>query len=573
MFKLLSFLKRYRKESVLGPLFKLIEALFELAVPLVVANMIDIGIAGNDRGYIFVMCACLLGLALLGLACSLSAQYFAAKAAVGFCSDIRHALFTHIQTFSYAQLDRLGASTLITRLTGDVNQVQAGLNLTLRLLLRSPFVVLGAVVMAFTVDRRAALVFAVTVPLLAAVIFAIMLWGIPLYRRVQERLDTLLAKTRENLQGVRVIRAFCKEEDEINRFHQKNSELTAMQVRAGNLSAVLNPVTMVIVDAAIVVLIYVGAVRVSSGKLTQGGVVALYHYMLQILVELVKFASLVISITKAVACGKRIQAVLDISPDMKEGKLTAGISCEYAAEFRGVSLSYGGESALREITAVIPRGKTVGIIGSTGSGKSSLINLLPRFYEASAGEVLVNGLPVKDYSLAALRESIGVVPQKTVLFSGTVRDNLRFGKADAADEEIWEALRIACADEMIGQKPGGLDYVIEQEGRNLSGGQRQRLAIARALVTKPKLLILDDSFSALDYATASALLRNLRNAGLAETVVLISQRASALRHVDTILVLEEGCLVGEGSPDELLKTCKVFREICASQGLGEGGAA
>ncbi len=569
MRKLWKYLKPYRKECFLGPLFKLVEALFELAVPLVVANMIDIGIGngtGGDRGFLLAMSGVLLLLAVLGLACALAAQYFAARAAVGFCADVRRDLFAHIQTFSYSRLEALGTDTLITRLTGDLNQIQSGVNLTLRLLLRSPFVVLGAVVMAFTVDPPAATVFAVTVPLLTLVIFAVMLAGIPLYKTVQKKSDALLAKIRENLSGMRVVRAFCREAEEERIFGQKNRELAATQIKAGNRSAILNPVTMVLIDFGIVAVIAAGGVRVFAGALTRGGVVALYHYMLQILVELIKFASLVITVTKAVASAKRVAAILATPSGMEQGNQETGDeTTKNAAEFRGVSLTYGGEEALHDIDLALPRGALVGIIGSTGSGKSSLIHLLPRLYDATAGTVLVDGVDVRSYSFAALRKKVAVVPQKTVLFAGTVRENLKMGNADATDDELWKALRIAQAEQTVKEKNGGLDYPVEQEGRNFSGGQRARLAVARALAEKPEILILDDSLSALDYATAADLLTALKTASTVQTVLLVSQRVAAIRRADVLVVLEEGALAGVGTYESLKTSCEVFREICASQ--------
>lgn len=567
MFRLLRFLKDYKKESVLAPFFKLTEAVFELIVPLVVAAIIDNGIYAGDRQYILKMCGVLAVFAALGLVCAVSAQYFAAKAAVGFAAKVRHSLFAHIGKLSYSQLDEMGASTLITRLTGDVNQVQSGVNLTFRLVLRSPIVVFGAVIMAFTVDPSTALVFAVAVPLLAAVVFAIMLVTIPLYRKVQQKLDAVLGKTRENLLGTRVIRAFCKEEDEISDFTGKNRILTDMQLAVGKISAFMNPATFVIINAAIAVLIYVGAIRVGSGNMSGGDVVAQYNYMSQILIELIKLASLIISITKAIASGNRIQAVLDTKPEMTGGTVTEGDTrSEYAAEFENTSLSYGtGENALDGISLKIKRGSTIGIIGSTGSGKSSLIGLLPRFYDVTGGRVLVDGEDVRNYDLKALREKIGVVSQKKALFKGSVRDNIRFAKPDATDEEIWQALETAQAKQMVLDKTGGLDFMLEQDGKNLSGGQRQRMTIARALVRKPEILILDDAASALDYATGAALNRALKNTDFSPTVITVSQRVSAIRNADVIAVLDEGRIAGTGTHEQLLESCEVYREICESQ--------
>lgn len=567
MTKLFRYLKKYRKESILAPFFKLIEVAFELTVPLIVSNIIDVGIENGDKGYIVKRCLLLGLLGILGLCSTLVAQYFSAKASVGFATDIRHALFSHIGKLSYSQLDSLGAPTLITRLTGDINQVQTGTNLTLRLVLRSPFVVFGAVIMAFTVDAKSSLVFVVAVPALAAVVFAIMLVCIPMYRKVQQKLDGLLSKTRENLLGTRVVRAFCKEDEEIEDFDAKNKALTEMQTAVGRISAFMNPATFVLINLAIIALIYIGALRVDSGAISRGAVVALYNYMSQILVELIKLANLIISVTKAIACGNRIQSVLDIEPATVPGTVTEGDKkCEYSVEFDGACLSYNGsEESLHNIDLKIPRGSTVGVIGSTGSGKSSLVNLIPRFYDVTGGCVLVDGVDVRDYDTKALRSKICVVSQKKALFSGSVRDNIRFGKQDATDEEIWQALETAQAKQMIEEKSGQLDFVLEQEGKNLSGGQRQRMTIARALVRKPEVLILDDAASALDYATGAALNKALRNTDFAPTVITVSQRVAAIRNADTIVVLDEGEIVGIGTNDELLRSCEVYREIFDSQ--------
>lgn len=567
MTKLFRYLKKYRKESILAPFFKLIEVAFELTVPLIVSNIIDVGIENGDKGYIVKRCLLLGLLGILGLCSTLVAQYFSAKASVGFATDIRHALFSHIGKLSYSQLDSLGAPTLITRLTGDINQVQTGTNLTLRLVLRSPFVVFGAVIMAFTVDAKSSLVFVVAVPALAAVVFAIMLMCIPMYRKVQQKLDGLLSKTRENLLGTRVVRAFCKEDEEIEDFDAKNKALTEMQTAVGRISAFMNPATFVLINLAIIALIYIGALRVDSGAISRGAVVALYNYMSQILVELIKLANLIISVTKAIACGNRIQSVLDIEPATVPGTVTEGDKkCEYSVEFDGACLSYNGsEESLHNIDLKIPRGSTVGVIGSTGSGKSSLVNLIPRFYDVTGGCVLVDGVDVRDYDTKALRSKIGVVSQKKALFSGSVRDNIRFGKQDATDEEIWQALETAQAKQMIEEKSGQLDFVLEQEGKNLSGGQRQRMTIARALVRKPEVLILDDAASALDYATGATLNKALRNTDFAPTVITVSQRVAAIRNADTIVVLDEGEIVGIGTNDELLRSCEVYREIFDSQ--------
>ena len=567
MSKLLKYLKKYKIESILAPFFKLIEVAFELTVPLIVSTIIDVGIENGDKVYIIKRCLLLGLLGILGLCSTLVAQYFSAKASVGFASDIRHALFKHIGKLSYSQLDSLGAPTLITRLTGDINQVQTGTNLTLRLVLRSPFVVFGAVIMAFTVDVKSSLVFVVAVPALAAVVFAIMLVCIPMYRKVQQKLDGLLSKTRENLLGTRVVRAFCKEEEEIADFDAKNNALTGMQTAVGRISAFMNPATFVLINLAIIALIYVGAIRVDSGAISRGAVVALYNYMSQILVELIKLANLIISVTKAIACGNRIQSVLDIEPGTVPGTVTEGDKkCEYSVEFDGACLSYNGsEESLHNIDLKIPRGSSIGVIGSTGSGKTSLVNLIPRFYDVTGGCVLVDGVDVRDYDTKALRSKIGVVSQKKALFAGTVRDNIRFGKQDATDEEIWQALETAQAKQMIEDKSGQLDFVLEQEGKNLSGGQRQRMTIARALVRKPEVLILDDAASALDYATGAALNKALRNTDFAPTVITVSQRVAAIRNADTIVVLDEGEIVGIGTNDELLRSCEVYKEIFDSQ--------
>ena len=567
MSKLLKYLKKYKIESILAPFFKLIEVAFELTVPLIVSTIIDVGIENGDKVYIIKRCLLLGLLGILGLCSTLVAQYFSAKASVGFATDIRHALFQHIGKLSYSQLDSLGAPTLITRLTGDINQVQTGTNLTLRLVLRSPFVVFGAVIMAFTVDVKSSLVFVVAVPALAAVVFAIMLVCIPMYRKVQQKLDGLLSKTRENLLGTRVVRAFCKEEEEIADFDAKNNALTEMQTAVGRISAFMNPATFVLINLAIIALIYVGAIRVDSGAISRGAVVALYNYMSQILVELIKLANLIISVTKAIACGNRIQSVLDIEPGTVSGTVTDGNeNSEYSVEFDKACLSYNGsEESLHNIDLKIKRGSSIGVIGSTGSGKTSLVNLIPRFYDVTGGCVLVDGVDVRDYDTKALRSKIGVVSQKKALFAGTVRDNIRFGKQDATDEEIWQALETAQAKQMIENKSGQLDFVLEQEGKNLSGGQRQRMTIARALVRKPEVLILDDAASALDYATGAALNKALRNTDFAPTVITVSQRVAAIRNADTIVVLDEGEIVGMGTNDELLRSCEVYKEIFDSQ--------
>lgn len=567
MTKLLVYLKDYKKESVLGPLFKLLEASFELVVPLVVASMIDVGIAGGDRGYILKMCLIMAALGLIGLACSVTAQFFAAKAAVGFATKLRHELFAHIQKLSFSQMDREGTSTLITRITSDINQVQSGVNLVLRLFLRSPFIVFGAMIMAFTVDVKAALVFVAVIPVLSVIVFGIMLVSIPLYKKVQGALDRVLGITRENLTGVRVIRAFGQEEAEVGKFDGETDALRHIQMVAARISALMNPLTYVVVNGGLIALIYVGAVRVEAGILTQGQVVALVNYMSQILVELVKLANLIITVTKAVACGNRIQSIMEEPAGMetKDGRGDEGLTG--CVEFDHVSMRYyeGGEEALTDIHFKAVKGQTIGVIGGTGSGKSSLVNLIPRFYDVEKGSVKVDGVDVREYDLTALRDKIGVVLQKAVLFHGTIRDNLKWGNESASDEELWEALRTAQAEEFVLQKKGKLDEMIEQEGRNLSGGQRQRLSIARALVKKPEILILDDSASALDYATDAALRKALKEMPGETTVFIVSQRASSLMHADTIIVLDDGDVAGMGRHEELLKSCGVYQEIYYSQ--------
>ena len=567
MFKLLAYMKSYKKEAVLGPLFKLLEALLELLVPLVIAAVIDTGIAGGDRGYVVRMCLLLVGLGIVGLVFSITAQYFAAKASVGFVTKLRHALFDHMQGLSYTELDTIGTSTLITRMTSDMNQVQSGMNLTLRLLLRSPFVVFGAMIMAFTIDVKAALIFAAAIPVLSLVVFGIMLWCIPLYKRVQRKLDGVLSATRENLTGVRVIRAFCKEEEQISRFDACNQDLTRTQKYVGRISALMNPVTYILINLAIIWLVYTGALRVDVGLISQGAVVALYNYMSQILVELIKLANLIINITKSVACGNRIQSVFEIrsSLDAPE-QAPAPKDFSYAVEFDHVTLRYAnaGDDSLSDISFAARPGETIGVIGSTGSGKSSLVNLIPRFYDASAGQVLVDGINVKEYPLDDLRNRIGVVPQKAVLFKGTIRDNLRWGNPDATDDQLLEAVQTAQAGEVLAQK-GGLDFELEQGGKNLSGGQKQRFTIARALVKHPKILILDDSASALDFATDAALRKAIREMPGNPTVFIVSQRTSSLQHADQILVLEDGAVVGAGTHTQLLESCPVYQEIYQSQ--------
>lgn len=572
MKKLLCYLKEYKKESVLGPLFKLLEATLELFVPLVVAAIIDTGIGNQDRGYVVKMCLVLVLLGLIGLAFSVTAQYFAAKAAVGFVTKIRHVLFGHIQKLSYAELDTQGTSTLITRMTSDMNQVQNGVNLTLRLLLRSPFVVIGAMVMAFTIDVKAALVFVVGIPALAVVVFGVMLACIPLYRKVQNRLDKVLGLTRENLTGVRVLRAFCKEEEQEAEFQKQNQILTDTQKFVGRISALLNPLTYVIINVAIIALIWIGAIRVDLGIITQGAVVALYNYMSQILTELIKLANLIINITKSVACGNRIQSVLEVEPSVKDraamlsGAGEAGKSA-YSVVFEHAGIRYpdAAQEAVSDITLNVRPGETIGIIGGTGSGKSSLVNLIPRFYDCSSGAVYVDGRNVCTYGLTELRDKIGVVPQKSVLFAGTIRSNMQWGKPDATDEEIFAALEIAQAKDVVSKKEKGLDTEVEQGGKNFSGGQRQRLTIARALVKQPEILILDDSSSALDFATDAALRMAIGSMKHKPTLFIVSQRTSAIQYADKIVVLDDGSVVGIGTHEELINTCEVYREIYDSQ--------
>ena len=565
MKKLLAYLKGYEKESILGPLFKLLEASFELIVPLVVAAMIDRGIGQGNKGYAGRMTLLLIALGLVGLVCSVTAQYFAAKASVGFVTRLRHALMEHLQKFTYAQLDKVGSSTLITRMTSDMNQVQTGMNLALRLLLRSPFVVFGAMIMAFFVDAKAAMVFVVAIPLLSVVVFGIMLLTIPLYKKVQARLDGVTGVTRENLSGVRVLRAFGKEEAEKAEFREKNQGLTTLQKKVGRVSSLMNPLTYAMINGAIVALIYQGALRVDAGALTQGQVVALYNYMSQILVELIKMANLIINMTKAAACGGRIQSILDMpaGAEKLEGGKEGG---DCAVEFRNVCLKYPGaaEDSLTDLTFRVPRGQTVGVIGGTGSGKSSLVNLIPRFYDATGGQVLVNGRDVRAWEPQELRRRIGVVPQKAELFVGSIRDNLKWGDEDADDAALLAAAEAAQAGDVVRNK-GGLDAWIEQHGRNLSGGQRQRLTIARALVRRPEILILDDSASALDYATDAALRSALAHLDWRPTVFIVSQRTSSIRHANLILVLEDGKVAGMGTHGELMENCPVYREIHESQ--------
>lgn len=578
MKKLLVYLKDYKKESVLGPLFKLLEATFELIVPLVMAAIIDTGVATGDKSYIMKMCMVLVLLAVIGLTCSITAQYFAAKAAVGFATKLRHALFAHIERLSFTEMDTVGTATLITRMTSDVNQVQNGVNLVLRLFLRSPFIVFGAMVMAFTIDVKAALVFVVTIPLLSIIVFGIMLISIPLYKKVQSALDKVLGITRENLTGSRVIRAFNKEDDETVHFNENNDLLTRAQIYVGKISALMNPLTYVIINGAIVVLVWTGAVRVDNGYITQGEVVALINYMSQILVELVKLANLIININKSIACGNRIQSIFEMQPSITDGSGqkvdkvrtdTADRSeeAEYAVEFSHVGLTYAGagDESLTDIDFKVKKGETIGIIGGTGSGKSSVVNLIPRFYDVTSGFIKVDGKDVKDYPLEELRGKIGTVLQKAVLFHGTIRENLKWGNPDATEEDLNRAITVAQAKEFVDNKEGRLDFEIEQGGKNLSGGQRQRLTIARAVVKKPEILILDDSASALDFATDAALRKAIREMEGETTVFIVSQRAASIQHADRIVVLDDGKIVGLGTSEELLESCEVYQEIYNSQ--------
>ena len=570
MKKLLIYLKAYRKEACLAPIFKMLEAVFELFVPLVIKGIIDYGIAAEDRAYCLRMGLLLLLLAVIGLAMATTAQWFSARAAAGFAAKIKQVLMEHIQKLSYTELDTIGTSTLIRRMTSDVNQGQTGTNLVLRLFLRSPFIVFGSMIMAFTIDFKAAMIFVITIPLLSVVVFGIMLSSIPLYKKVQSQLDRVLGITRENLTGVRVIRAFNKEEEEISHFKTENEQFTRLQTFVGKISALMNPLTFVIVNSAILVLVWTGAWRVEGGILTQGAVVALVNYMSQILVELIKLADLIINITKAVACGNRIQKVLEVEPSMENGSkecIEEKRTPANAVDFNHVSLTYSGAGApsLTDIDLHVKTGQTIGIIGGTGSGKTSVVNLIPRFYDATQGNVLVFGKPVKEQDMESLRSQIAVVPQKAVLFAGTIRENMKWGKEDATDEEIMEALTIAQAAEVVQKKEGGLDAFVEQGGKNLSGGQRQRLTIARALVRKPRILILDDSASALDFATDAALRKAIREMKNAPTVFIVSQRTSSIRFADQILVLDDGKSVGVGTHDELLTTCSVYKEIYDSQ--------
>lgn len=568
MRSLLVYLKGYKKETVLAPLFKMLEASFELFVPLVMAAIVDVGIAGSDGGYIIRMGLVMVALGVIGLVCSIVAQFFAAKAAVGFSTELRHALFSHIQRLSFTKMDALGTATMITRMTSDINQVQNGVNLVLRLFLRSPFIVFGAMAMAFTIDVKAAMIFVVTIPLLSVVVFGIMLISIPLYKRVQAGLDQVLGITRENLTGIRVIRAFHREEEEIAQFVADNEKLTKMQMFVGRISALMNPITYVIVNGAIIVLIYTGAVQVDTGLLTQGAVIALVNYMSQILVELIKLANLIISVTKAVACGGRIESVFFMETGLEEHKNkkeTSGQSGFVVFDHVGLTYQGAGEEALTDIHFSANKGDTVGIIGGTGSGKSSLINLIPRFYDATKGSVYVDGKNVLAYDPKKLRQRIGMVMQKSILFQGTIRENLLWGNETATQEELMEALKISQALEFVEQKAGGLDAAVAQGGKNLSGGQKQRLNIARALLRKPDILVLDDSSSALDFATDARLRQAIRQMPDAPTVFIVSQRASSIQYADQIIVLEDGQMAGLGTHEQLLQNCEVYQEIYYSQ--------
>lgn len=569
MKKLLVYLRDYKKECIFAPLFKLLEASFELIVPLVMAAIIDHGIAVSDRPYIFKMGGVLVLLALIGLTCSITAQYFAAKAAVGVATKLRHSLFSHIGTLSFSEMDTIGSSTLITRITSDINQVQSGVNMVLRLFLRSPFIVFGAMIMAFTVNVKAALVFVVAIPLLSVVVFSVMLASIPLFKKVQSGLDRVLGHTRENLEGARVIRAFNKEADEAKEFNASNDFLTNMQMVVGRISTLMNPLTYIIINCAILAVIWIGGKEVFGGIITQGEVVALVNYMSQILVELVKLANLIILINKAIACGNRIEEVLETKSTIENNpnadtKRAVG---DDAVTFSHVSMSYAStsEEALTDIDFTAKRGETIGIIGGTGSGKSSVVNLIPRFYDVSKGSVSIDGKDVRDYDLTELRDKIGVVMQKAVLFQGTIAENLRWGKPDATDEELWKAIEVAQATDVVEGKEGKLDYMIEQGGRNISGGQKQRLTIARAVVKNPDILILDDSASALDFATDARLRAALRNLKGNKTIFIVSQRTSSIQFADKIIVMDDGQVAGIGTHEQLLENCEIYREIYESQ--------
>lgn len=568
MLKLIKYLKNYKKESILGPFFKLLEASFELLIPIIMAGIIDMGIRNRDMDYILKMCLIMIFLGIIGLTCSLTAQFFAAKAAVGFGSELRRKLFQHIQSLSYGEIDSIGSSTMITRMTSDINQVQTGVNLILRLFLRSPFIVFGAMIMAFTIDVKAAFVFVVTIPALSLVIFGIMAVSIPIYRKVQKKLDKVLLLTKENLQGARVVRAFNKQEDEKKDFENASQELAATQLFVSRISAFLNPVTYVIINFAIIAIVWIGGEEVEGGIITQGEVVALVNYMSQILIELIKLAMLIITFTKSLACADRISSLFEEKSSIVNGEgKNVTEEAGPVVEFKKVGFQYkdAKEEALSNFSFKVEKGQTIGVIGGTGAGKSTLVNLIPRFYDVSSGEIFVNGVNVKEYSLAHLRNKIGIVPQKAVLFKGTIRENIRWGKKDANDEEINAALEIAQAKDFVYAKEDGLNTMIFQGGQNLSGGQRQRLTIARALVKKPEILILDDSASALDLATDAKLREAIQGIKDKTTVFIVTQRASSIKKADTILVLDDGVLVGYGTHNQLLEECNIYKEICLSQ--------
>lgn len=570
MTRLIKYLKNYKLESILGPLFKLLEASFELLVPLVMANIIDIGIKTADKAYIAKMAGIMVILGVVGLICSLTAQYFAAKAAVGFGTELRYELFKHINKLSYSEIDEVGSSTLIARMTSDINQVQSGVNLVLRLFLRSPFIVFGAMIMAFTIDFKAALIFVLAIPLLSLVVFGIMLISMPLYTKVQRQLDKVLLLTKENLTGTRVIRAFNREEEEERQFSAESEMLTKFQLFVGKISALLNPITYIIINGSIIGLVWIGGIQVNEGIITQGAVIALVNYMSQILVELIKLANLIITFTKSLSCANRINQVFEMEPGIEDNKdcdVSKKAPDSLSVEFRNVSFAYKGskEEALTDISFKAEAGQTVGIIGGTGSGKSTLVNLIPRFYESVKGDVLINGFDVSDYPLEKLRAKIGIVPQKAVLFRGTIKDNLRWGKKDANDREMYEALKASQAMEFVERLDGKLDYSISQGGKNLSGGQKQRLTIARAIVKKPEILILDDSASALDFATDANLRRSIYTMESKMITFIVSQRVSTVRDADLILVLDDGRLAGKGKHSDLLENCEVYKEICTSQ--------
>ncbi len=567
MRKLLKYLSKYKKECVLGPLFKLLEASFELLIPLVVASIIDKGIGNSDTSHIFKMGSVMVLLGIIGLVCAITAQFFAAKAAVGFGTGLRKDLFKHITSLSHSEIDEMGTASLITRMTNDINQLQSGVNMVLRLFLRSPFIVFGAMVMAFTINVKAAITFVVVIPLLSVVVFGIMVITMPLYKKVQKNLEKVLLATRENLAGVRIVRAFGKEKSEIASFNEYGNELLNSQKFVAKISALLNPVTYVLINGATIILIWVGAIQVDSGIITQGEVVALVNYMSQILVELIKLANLIVLITKALACADRINVVFEKQSDIVSGNGNIAVNTDCSIEFKNVNFIYKNakEESLTNIDFSVKKGETLGIIGGTGSGKSSLVNLIPRFYDASQGQVLINGIDVKEYKLDDLRKTIGVVPQRAVLFKGSIRENMQWGNKDATDEEIYNALEIAQAKDFVEEKTGKLDFAIAQGGKNLSGGQRQRLTIARALVKNPQILIMDDSSSALDFATDARLRKSIANLDENMTVVIVSQRASTIMNADKILVLDDGCLVGVGKHSELINKCEVYKEICLSQ--------